>query len=181
MIFAAATLYALGKTFFWPTMLGIVSEQTPKGGALTLNSVSGIGMLAVGVLGFPYIGALQEKKAVSEVAAVEQAATAGLVQDGEAAAASLEDKSIYYGTIKYQTWTEDASTKIDGVPELKTAKEGAAQKALFNMALFPFIMLIAFVGLFLYFKSKGGYKAQQLTDGHADETIDDGAEAGGSA
>ncbi|MDB4759524.1 MFS transporter, partial [Akkermansiaceae bacterium] len=45
LIFAAATLYALGKTFFWPTMLGIVSEQTPKGGALTLNSVSGIGML----------------------------------------------------------------------------------------------------------------------------------------
>ena len=31
MIFLAATLYALGKTFFWPTMLGIVSEQTPKG------------------------------------------------------------------------------------------------------------------------------------------------------
>ena len=51
MIFAAATLYALGKTFFWPTMLGVVSEQTPKGGALTLNAISGIGMLAVGVLG----------------------------------------------------------------------------------------------------------------------------------
>ena len=65
MIFIAASLYALGKTFFWPTMLGIVSEQTPKGGALTLNAISGVGMLAVGVLGTPYIGALKEKKAVS--------------------------------------------------------------------------------------------------------------------
>ena len=40
-------------------MLGVVSEQTPKGGALTLNAISGIGMLAVGTLGFPYIGTLQ--------------------------------------------------------------------------------------------------------------------------
>ena len=33
MIFAAATLYGFGKTFFWPTMLGVVAEQYPKGGA----------------------------------------------------------------------------------------------------------------------------------------------------
>ena len=29
MIFVAATLYGFGKTFFWPTMLGVVSDQTP--------------------------------------------------------------------------------------------------------------------------------------------------------
>ena len=39
-------------------MLGVVSEQSPKGGALTLNAISGIGMLAVGTLGFPFIGKL---------------------------------------------------------------------------------------------------------------------------
>ncbi len=33
LIFAAATLYGVGKTFFWPTMLGVVAEQFPKGGA----------------------------------------------------------------------------------------------------------------------------------------------------
>src|SRR5262249_5921613 len=54
MIFIAATLYGFGKTFFWPTMLGVVSEQMPKGGALTLNAISGIGMLAVGTLGTTY-------------------------------------------------------------------------------------------------------------------------------
>ena len=42
LIFLAATLYGFGKTFFWPTMLGVVSEQTPKGGALTLNAISGL-------------------------------------------------------------------------------------------------------------------------------------------
>ena len=53
MIFVFATLYGFGKTFFWPTTLGVVSEQCPKGGALTLNAIAGIGMLAVGILGGP--------------------------------------------------------------------------------------------------------------------------------
>jgi MFS family permease len=66
-IFGAATLYACGKTFFWPTMLGITSEQCPKGGALTLNSMGGIGMLAVGILGFPFIGYLQESTATKKL------------------------------------------------------------------------------------------------------------------
>ena len=33
MLLAAATLYGFGKTFFWPTTLGVVSEQYPRGGA----------------------------------------------------------------------------------------------------------------------------------------------------
>ncbi|MGA1101613.1 MAG: MFS transporter, partial [Opitutales bacterium] len=56
MIFVFATLYGFGKTFFWPTTLGVVSVQCPKGGALTLNAIAGIGMLAVGILGGPVIG-----------------------------------------------------------------------------------------------------------------------------
>src|SRR4029077_19021551 len=67
VIFAAATLYAVGKTFFWPTMLGVTSEQCPKGGALTLNAMGGIGMLAVGILGFPFIGYLQESAATAKL------------------------------------------------------------------------------------------------------------------
>ena len=59
MIFIFATLYAFGKTFFWPTMLGVVSEQCPKGGALTLNAIAGIGMLTVGIVGGPMIGKMQ--------------------------------------------------------------------------------------------------------------------------
>src|SRR6185369_11168500 len=61
MILAAATIYGFGKTFFWPTMLGVVSEQFPKGGALTLNMISGIGMLAVGAVGNPLLGFIQDK------------------------------------------------------------------------------------------------------------------------
>ena len=183
MIFGAATLYALGKTFFWPTMLGIVSEQTPKGGALTLNAVSGIGMLAVGVLGFPFIGALQEKKTVAEVAKVEQAASVPGLMDGDKVAASaLDEKAIYYGLIKYPVLKEDTVAAIEKVPEVQKAKEGSAQKALANMAVFPAIMLIAYIGLFLYFKSKGGYKAEVLAGHEAEDgKFTGGVEGGGEA
>ncbi|MDB4660625.1 MFS transporter [bacterium] len=170
LIFAAATLYALGKTFFWPTMLGIVSEQTPRGGALTLNSVSGIGMLAVGVLGFPYIGALQEKKAVSELAALEEAQSVpGLIVDGNVASEALQEKSIYYNSISYQSLEGEKvdafiADQSQGVKDAVAAsQDGSGQKALANMAIFPLIMLITYVIMYLYFKGKGGYKPLELS------------------
>ena len=41
-------------------MLGVVSERFPKGGALTLGFVGGIGMLSAGFLGGPVIGYEQD-------------------------------------------------------------------------------------------------------------------------
>lgn len=52
----AVTVYGIGKTFFWPTMLAVVSERFPKGGALTLGTIGGVGMLSAGLLGAPAIG-----------------------------------------------------------------------------------------------------------------------------
>lgn len=57
---AAATVYALGKTFLWPTMLAVVSEQFPKGGAITIGAIGGVGMLSAGLLGGPGIGFKQD-------------------------------------------------------------------------------------------------------------------------
>jgi len=56
MIFLAATCYGLGKSFFWPTTLGVVSEQFPKGGALTLNAIAGVGMNIRRRAGKPFAG-----------------------------------------------------------------------------------------------------------------------------
>ena len=60
LIFGAFVLYAIGQTFYWPTVLGFVSEQFPKGGAMTLNTVSAMGLLTVGIFGFPFLGAAQD-------------------------------------------------------------------------------------------------------------------------
>jgi MFS family permease len=60
----AVTVYGVGKTFYWPTMLGVISERFPKGGALALGFSGGVGMLAAGLLGGPGIGYFQDFAAV---------------------------------------------------------------------------------------------------------------------
>jgi MFS family permease len=173
MIFIAATLYGFGKTFFWPTMLGVVSEQTPKGGALTLNAISGIGMLAVGTLGFPYIGALQADKQIQAVVATDAARKApGLVENGKLTA--VADRSIYE-VIKYQAIDDaklgaaiaklPAADQKDATEKIGAARGASNQGALGNMALFPILMLGSYIALVLYFKTKGGYKPVQLAAG----------------
>lgn len=48
--FAAATVFGIGKTFFWPTMLAVTAEQFPRGGALLLNLMGGAGMLSIALV-----------------------------------------------------------------------------------------------------------------------------------
>ncbi|MCX7414010.1 MAG: MFS transporter [Planctomycetia bacterium] len=63
MCVIAATVYGIGKTFLWPTMLAVVSEQFPKGGAITIGATGAAGMLSAGLLGGPGIGFLQDQNA----------------------------------------------------------------------------------------------------------------------
>jgi MFS family permease len=56
MAFTAATIFGIGKTYFWPTMLGITTEQFPRGGALLLSLMGGAGMLSVAIV-LPMMGA----------------------------------------------------------------------------------------------------------------------------
>jgi MFS family permease len=155
-IFAAATLYAIGKTFFWPTMLGLTSEQCPKGGALTLNSMGGIGMLAVGILGFPFIGYLQETTATGRLSkenpAIYQQVTI--------------EKQYLLGDYKAIDPAKAATVETaEGKAALKAASTAGQFTALGKMAIFPTFMLVCYVGLMLYFKSKGGYKSVELGGG----------------
>jgi MFS family permease len=159
-IFAAATLYACGKTFFWPTMLGITSEQCPKGGALTLNSMGGIGMLAVGILGFPFIGFLQESTATAALRA----------SNPEVASAVTVEKSYLLGAYSAIDPVKAAKiTSEDGKKALAAANVAGQFSALGKMAIFPGIMLCGYLILIVYFRSRGGYKAVHIHDPIADE------------
>ena len=53
--FAAATIFGIGKTYFWPTMLGVTAERFPRGGALLISLMGGSGMLSVAVV-LPLMG-----------------------------------------------------------------------------------------------------------------------------
>ncbi len=59
MTFAAAAVFAIGVTFFWPTMLGFVAEYLPETGALGLSIMGGAGMFSVSLV-LPIMGNLMD-------------------------------------------------------------------------------------------------------------------------
>lgn len=59
-MFFAATVYAVGKTFLWPTMLGVVGERFPKSATVAMAMLGCVGMLSAGYLGGPGIGYKQD-------------------------------------------------------------------------------------------------------------------------
>ncbi|HZZ70644.1 MAG TPA: MFS transporter, partial [Pirellulales bacterium] len=62
-VIGALTIYGIGKTFLWPTMLAVASERFPAGGAIVIGAMGGIGMLSAGMLGGPGIGYCQDRAA----------------------------------------------------------------------------------------------------------------------
>lgn len=159
MILVAATVYGFGKTFFWPTMLGVVAERFPRGGALTLNATGGMGMLSVGVIGAALLGNIQDKEIDRKLEENHPQIHAQVVD---------EPKLSVFGEYRPidQTKLEAASA---GAKETVAEIQGAAKKsALMTVAVFPVIMLVCYLILVLYFRTKGGYKAEVLT-GHAAE------------
>lgn len=152
-ILLAATLYGIGKTFFWPTTLGVVAEQFPEGGALTLNAVAGVGMLAVGIVGAPFMGNIQDQYMDKEVYTYNQEVHQQIMTE--------KTKSIFgdYNSLDEQKLaTADQEVK-DKVTEI----QGASKKgALATIAYLPIFMLVCYIGLLLYFRTKGGYKAVEI-------------------
>ena len=58
---AALAVYALGKTFFWPTMLAVVGDRFPRTGAVAMSIMGGIGMMSAGLLGGPGLGYAKDR------------------------------------------------------------------------------------------------------------------------
>lgn len=59
--FLAAAVFAVGITYFWPTMLGFVNENIPQSGALGLAIMGGIGFLG-GAIAQPVLGRIYDLK-----------------------------------------------------------------------------------------------------------------------
>jgi MFS family permease len=66
LVFTAAGIFALGIAFFWPTMLGFVSENIPESGALGLAIMGGIGFLG-GAIAQPVLGAIFDAQTIAAV------------------------------------------------------------------------------------------------------------------
>jgi MFS family permease len=165
-IVIAATIYGVGKTFFWPTMLGVVSEQFPRGGAVTLGAIGGIGMLAGGLLGGPGIGYTQDFFASKYLQEKNQVVYEQFVAEDEhsflvfPSIAGLDGSKV--GALMEKS-------PADLTPEEQASKKPVAdagiyggQMALKWTAIVPLIMALGYLLLIFYFRSKGGYKAIHL-------------------
>jgi fucose permease len=124
MIFASAAVFALGIAFFWPSMLGFVSENIPQSGALGLAIMGGIGFLG-GAIAQPVLGAIFDSQ------------TALAVPSGQ----SIDIlKAAAAGTAEAVTW---AQVKLAG---------GA--HTLRFVAIVPAVLIFAFTYLFMLKRKK---------------------------
>ncbi len=158
MIFLAFVFYAVGQTFYWPTMLGFVSERFPRGGAMTLNTVAAVGLLTVGIFGFPFLGSVKDNFDAQTV----QAEHPALFDEYK-----IPDQRFFF-------WTYDSIRAVEVLehPMLgEAARTGlqeqighSGRKTLKVAAVLPLIMAVSFAAILLWFKARGGYRSLQIRE-----------------
>jgi MFS family permease len=73
MAFAAATVWGIGVCFMWPTMLAIISERFPRGGAMALGMMGFAGGMAIQFV-LPRMGAIFDSAKAEAAGGAEQLA-----------------------------------------------------------------------------------------------------------
>ncbi len=192
MVWIAVTVYGLGKTFLWPTMLGVVGERYPKGGAITMGAMGGIGMLSAGLLGGPGIGYNQDYYATQKLEqlspqAYERYAVADksgflffpaikgldgskvsvLKNDGKDLEETVEqlkqeNKTDEYISTLNQWWQGAEAFAPEDKEPVEEAGIYGGRMALKCTALVPLVMAFGYLILVMYFRSKGGYQVEVL-------------------
>jgi hypothetical protein len=156
-ILLAATIYGIGKTFFWPTMLGVVAERFPKGGALTLNITGGLGMIAAGVIGAGILGFIQDKSVDAKISDYDRTNNTAIHSTYV-----TEKKTSLFGDYEGLDQTKLARANPQEQQTITSIRETAKKEALRYIVIFPVVMLASYLLLIFYFKSKGGYKVVVL-------------------
>ncbi len=124
MLFVGAIVFGMGVCYFWPTMLGFVSENLPKTGAVGMNLMGGAGMFAVSVYTIFMGGHYNDL-------------IAGKLPAGA-------DMKLY----------NDAPAGSELANVLNEAKKAAGPEILNTTLLIPLILIIAFVILLFYMRGK---------------------------
>ena len=159
VVFLAFALYAVGQTFYWPTMLGFVSERFPKGGAMTLNTVSAMGLLTIGIFGAPFLGAIKssyDAETVVAFAETEQIAELGSY------VTEANFFLVTHDTVVPSTVLLDPALTSEQAKSLEVAIGENGRSTLKAAALLPLTMAIAFLLILLWFRAKGGYRPIEL-------------------
>ena len=158
----ALGIYAVGKTFFWPTMLAVASDRFPRTGAVAISIMGGIGMLSVGTIGGPGLGYLKDRFAGEALKEKDAALFAEYKAEKPSTFLGIKSMEAVGLDGKKLGEAKDAKEKTDKQKAVVAADQLGDRKTLKVDSYIPAIMAVLYLGILLYFKTIGGYKAVHI-------------------
>lgn len=154
----ALTVYAVGKTFFWPTMLAVASDRFPRCGAVAISIMGGLGMMSAGLVGSPGLGYAKDRFSGEALASANPAAYA------EYKAATPSQWLVFKEVTSIDGQKLAAATAVS--PDKRTPTQKAVVDAYISGnrqtlkvdSFIPATMAVIYLLILLYFKAIGGYK-----------------------
>ena len=159
----ALGIYALGKTFFWPTMLAVVGDRFPRSGAVAMSIMGGIGMLSAGLIGGPGLGYAKDRFTSESLQATAPAVY-------EANKSKEESKFLFFAPATAVAGDKVQAAKTAGdkaTPDQKAivaANQAGDRATLKADSFIPLTMAAIYLLLLLYFKSIGGYRPLKIEE-----------------
>ena len=165
--FAAALLalgiYAVGKTFFWPTMLAVASDRFPRTGAVAISIMGGIGMLSVGTIGGPGLGYMKDRFAGEALKAQDAAIFEEYKAPKPSTFLNIESTAAFGFDGKKLAEAKDAKeNRTEQQKAVVKADQAGDRKTLKFDSYIPATMALIYLLILIYFKSIGGYKTVHL-------------------
>jgi MFS family permease len=167
MAMIALGIYAVGKTFFWPTMLAVVGDRFPQSGAVAMSIMGGIGMLSAGLIGGPGLGYCKDRFAGEELNKKDPALYAEYKAATPSTFLNLKSTEAFGLDGTKLAAAKEAKEKT---PQQKTVVESdqrGDRATLKADAYIPATMAGIYLLLLLYFKGIGGYKAVKIDEASA--------------
>jgi MFS family permease len=164
MALVALGIYAVGKTFFWPTMLAVVGDRYPQTGAVAMSIMGGIGMLSAGLIGGPGLGYCKDRFAGEELNKADSAIYAEYKAEKPSTFLNLASTEAYGLDGKKLGEAKDAKEKTPKQQAVVTADQKGDRATLKADSYIPATMAAIYLLLLLYFKGIGGYKAVRIDE-----------------
>ncbi|MDG1898182.1 MAG: MFS transporter [Fuerstiella sp.] len=165
---AALSVYAIGKTFFWPTMLAVASDRFPRTGAVAISIMGGIGMMSAGLIGSPGLGYFKDRYAAEELAQVDQGLYEEYKSDTPSKFLGFAEVTGLNGTKLGDLKEVEKEQRTEEQATVAAADIRGDRHVLRTDSLIPAAMAGIYLLLLLYFKGIGGYRALTISDDDAE-------------
>jgi MFS family permease len=160
----ALAVYAIGKTFFWPTMLAVVGDRFPRTGAIAMSIMGGIGMMSAGLLGGPGLGYAKDRFTAEHLQETNPALYNQYKAEKAQSFLFLKPVAGLDGTKLAEAQKATAEAKTPDQKAVVDASISGDRKTLKFDAGIPLTMAVIYLLLLLYFKTIGGYRPVKIEE-----------------